>query len=141
MHLRKARPPDCASIAQLHHTHMAQIWPEQVFLDWLADPHYRLYVARHPKGQVMGYIVARQLAHEAEVIALAVDAPYRRQGIARALVQQVLADTTIAHCFLEVAEDNPAAQHLYTTLGFMPCGVRLRYYADGVDARVLHWQR
>jgi ribosomal-protein-alanine N-acetyltransferase len=40
--------------------------------------------------------------------------------------------------FLEVRADNPAAHHLYETLGFEDIAVRVAYYQpDGVDAIVM----
>ena len=43
----------------------------------------------------------------------------------------------MASVFLEVAAANGPAGLLYEGAGFVRCGVRRRYYADGGDALVL----
>ena len=90
-----------------------------------------------PRG---GFILARCVADEAEVLTLAVDPAARRHGIGRFLLTRAMrtAGTRGAvSMFLEVAEPNAAARALYATCGFSEVGRRARYYAGDVDALVL----
>ncbi len=68
-----------------------------------------------------------------EVLNLATDAAYRRQGIASALLHSVEAEEV----FLEVRESNEAARKLYEKLGFLPVGTRPEYYDDPVETAIV----
>ena len=87
-----------------------------------------------------GFILARSVADEAEVLTLAVDPAVQRRGVGRALVMQAMGaagSRGAAAMFLEVAETNHAARALYARCGFGDVGRRRGYYAGGVDALVL----
>ena len=68
---------------------------------------------------------------------------FRRIGIAAGLLDALVAlsqSRNISELFLEVAEDNEAAQALYLTCGFQNVGKRNRYYQrDGhsLDAIIM----
>jgi ribosomal-protein-alanine N-acetyltransferase len=87
-----------------------------------------------------GVLVARVAADQAEILTLAVTPPARRGGLGRALVQQAADhahEAGAARLFLEVGCANAAARALYARCGFLPVGLRRRYYADGGDAVVM----
>ena len=87
-----------------------------------------------------GFILARSVADEAEILTLAVDPAARRGGIGRALMTQAMrtaGSNGAAAMFLEVAEVNAPARALYAVCGFSEVGRRARYYVGGVDALVL----
>lgn len=92
-----------------------------------------------------GFILARALAGEAEIITLAVAPAARRQGLAQRLVEAAMVRALALGAevlFLEVADDNVAALGLYRGLGFEIVGRRRGYYAhtDGgppTDALVM----
>lgn len=102
----------------------------------LARTWARLRVARGPGGAVLGYVLFWHVADEVHLLNVAVDPARRRQGIGRALVEDVLAYAR-AHdaskVLLEVRASNDAALRLYERLGFQRFNVRRRYYADGED--------
>jgi ribosomal-protein-alanine N-acetyltransferase len=96
------------------------------------DPHDYLdldaWVAESPGGVPLGFLVTRRVAPgEYEVLNMAVAPEVRRQGYAKTLLMNVLALRPGAW-FLEVRASNLAAQALYTSLGFKPCGRRRNYY-------------
>jgi ribosomal-protein-alanine N-acetyltransferase len=87
-----------------------------------------------------GMILARAIADEAEILTLGVVPAARRQGIARALVDEAALHANAlgaVRFFLEVSTSNLAAQALYRRAGFVQVGIRRRYYPDGSDALVL----
>lgn len=95
-------------------------------------------------GAVAGFVLARAIAGEAEILTLAVDPGRRRQGLARALIRAAVDAAQAAGAetmFLEVAADNAPAIALYEGAGFSPAGRRRGYYArpggPSVDALVL----
>jgi ribosomal-protein-alanine N-acetyltransferase len=90
-----------------------------------------------------GFVLARDLAGETEILSLAVLPAFRRRGVATALLEDAAAQAAARRCgsiVLEVAVDNEAARRLYSGLGFEQVGRRPRYYRrpDAVaDALIL----
>lgn len=90
-----------------------------------------------------GFVLARDLGDECEILSLGVVPARRGRGIGARLLQAGLAEAQrrgIASAVLEVAADNSAARRLYARLGFVQVGYRPRYYrrADGTaDALIL----
>jgi len=87
-----------------------------------------------------GFILARIVHDEAEILTIAVHPRHRRQGIGLALLQaatQMCEGRGVAQMFLEVSVRNTSAAALYASSGFVPVGLRRDYYCDGSDARVL----
>jgi ribosomal-protein-alanine N-acetyltransferase len=84
-----------------------------------------------PETDLAGFVLVRLAAGECEVLSLAVGEAWRGRGVGRGLLDAAIdrartAGATVA--FLEVAEDNPAAQGLYRKLGFRVVGRRNDYY-------------
>ena len=81
---------------------------------------------------------------ELHINSLAVDVPWQRRGVARALLHRVMQDAIAAGgraATLEVRRSNEAARALYEGLGFRVEAVRRDYYhAPREDALVL-WHR
>lgn len=92
-----------------------------------------------------GFILARAVAGESEIITLAVTPAARRKGVARALLQAAITRSVESgsdQMFLEVADDNVPAIALYRAFDFKPVGRRRGYYArtggaPSVDALVM----
>lgn len=83
-----------------------------------------------------GYIIGRLSAEEIHINNVAVRAEYRRSGIGKQLLWQLLelgreAGAEVA--FLEVRSANLVAQALYERCGFRPVGRRRNYYTDPVE--------
>jgi len=101
----------------------------------------RVYVLRLPGRRVAAFCACWFIYDELHINTIAVDAALRRQGLATALMQHLLADTAQqgAHrALLEVRRSNVPAQRLYANLGFVVAGVRRDYYTQPVeDALVL----
>ena len=90
------------------------------------------------EGKVVGYILYWLLPGAVDIHNLAVRGEYRRRGIGRLLLQQVIVEATrhsSSRLTLEVRKSNLAAQKLYDSAGFVATGVRKGYYSeDGEDA-------
>jgi ribosomal-protein-alanine N-acetyltransferase len=78
------------------------------------------------------------LPGEIDIHNVAVHTGFRRHGIARLLLEQVISEARsrcLARVTLEVRQSNIPAQRLYESLGFAITGVRRGYYSDdGEDA-------
>lgn len=87
-----------------------------------------------------GFILARAIAGEAEILTLAVLPEQRRQGIATALLAAALAEAArrdTKQVFLEVSQDNLPAITLYSRANFIRSGHRPDYYGPGKSALLL----
>jgi ribosomal-protein-alanine N-acetyltransferase len=92
-------------------------------------------------GQVLGLLIARQIATDIEILNLAVRPDARRRGVGAALLAEALdwSRTFRAEkAFLEVRASNLAALQFYLRHHFKATGRRARYYtAPPDDALVL----
>lgn len=98
------------------------------------------YYAAAADGEICGYGGFSLAADEAEILTVAVAPPYRRRGIARALMERMLADAAAqggAVMYLDVRASNEAARALYEALGFAETGVRRNYYTRPREDAVL----
>jgi [ribosomal protein S18]-alanine N-acetyltransferase len=90
-------------------------------------------------GKEIGFALCRVAVDEAELLTIAVDAVYRRQGAGRLLLDTVIDHARAAGAlalFLEVGADNPAACSLYEQRGFAVVGQRVGYYQRGTGQKV-----
>ncbi len=98
------------------------------------------YLVAEVDGEVVGHAVASAAGEDAELQRIAVDAAYRRRGLASELLAAVetrAAADGATRLLLEVREDNTTATVFYESRGFEEVGRRRGYYRDGAAAVVL----
>jgi ribosomal-protein-alanine N-acetyltransferase len=137
--ISEARQRDAAAIASLHAASFQRGWGEDEFHRLLID---RAVVApRAMIGRTMvGFILSRMAAGEAEILSVAIAPAWRGRGFARPLLDlhlRRLAGLGVRAVFLEVDENNEPACRLYRNAGFSEVGVRKGYYQEGASALVL----
>ena len=92
-------------------------------------------------GAVCGFLVARQVANELEILNFAVRPEKRQRGFGLALLEEAFAwgrQLSAEKAFLEVRVSNLAAIRFYEHNGFEVTGQRPRYYSAPIeDALVL----
>jgi ribosomal-protein-alanine N-acetyltransferase len=89
--------------------------------------------ALSPKGNIAGFYGFWQILEEAHITTFATHPEFRRQGVANALMIDVIAECykkMIKYITLEVRESNIAAISLYDKFGFSTIGTRKKYYQD-----------
>ncbi len=82
------------------------------------------------------------IAHEGELLRIAVAPERRGQGLGRDLLKAVQAELKSAgytELHLEVRAGNAAARALYAACGWREVGRRAKYYGDGEDAVLCTW--
>lgn len=128
------------AIAALEHACFADPWSEAGLEEELHNPCARFTVAEH-MAEVRGYLGAHIVADEMSITNIAVSPSHRRQGVARALLQ----DATIAaqqknltRITLEVRVSNEAAIALYESMGFVKDGIRPRFYAHPTEDAAIY---
>jgi len=91
-------------------------------------------------GVVVGFVVARQIANDVEVLNLAVRPESRRRGIGTSLLGAALAwgrGFRAEKALLEVRASNLAALRFYERHGFEVRGRRPRYYTAPIEDALL----
>jgi ribosomal-protein-alanine N-acetyltransferase len=97
------------------------------------------WVAEDERG-IAGFLVARKLVGETEILNFAVRADIRRQGTGTALLEQTLAwskSIGAKTVILEVRASNIAAIRFYERHGFVVTGKRPRYYTAPIEDALL----
>jgi [ribosomal protein S18]-alanine N-acetyltransferase len=92
------------------------------------------------EGSVAGFIVARKIADELEILNFAVSPELRERGIGDMLLQETLAwakTFEATHAILEVRASNAAALRFYEHHNFQTVGRRSRYYNSPIDDALL----
>jgi polysaccharide biosynthesis protein PslH len=98
--------------------------------------HYPFLVAEMD-GKIAGFLVSRQTGpDEQEILNLAVDTKFRRQGVGEQLLRREL-EMHPGYVFLEVRESNTAARKLYEKLGFREVGKRPNYYENPPETAIV----
>jgi len=131
---------DVASVAAIEPSVQTE---EARLREELARPWARLWVARGKRDNgdepaaVVGFLAVWHVTDELHVINVMTRPDRRRTGIARALMQTLVAygrEHRARHVLLEVRRSNDGAIALYRSIGFFATGVRARYYDDDEDA-------
>ncbi|HZH27845.1 MAG TPA: ribosomal protein S18-alanine N-acetyltransferase [Azospirillaceae bacterium] len=117
----------------------ADPWDEAAIAGLAADPGAMGLIAVDG-AEPAGFLLARSVADEAEILTICVRPGWRRRGIGRDLLRAAAAGLRsrgAVDLFLEVAHDNAPALGLYRGVGFLEVGRRRAYYRDGRDAIVM----
>jgi ribosomal-protein-alanine acetyltransferase len=143
MTLRTATPADLGAIMALERASFpTDAWSDAMMREELASRHAR-YVVDEEAGRLLGYggVRAPAGAKDADIQTIAIAEAARGRGRGRVLLEALLAEASargIHEVFLEVRADNPVAEKLYASEGFLEVGRRPRYYQpDDVDAVVM----
>jgi [ribosomal protein S18]-alanine N-acetyltransferase len=133
--LSEATSRDTAAIAALHAASFRRGWSEQEVEGMLTD---RRVIAHRAVlgGKLVGFIMARRAADEAEILSIAVARPHRGRRLARKLLDlhlRRLAGLGARAIFLEVDEHNDSAIRLYDRAGFHEVSRRPNYYPGAGD--------
>jgi len=108
-----------------------ELWPLESVDIWVA----------RDGGKLAGYMLLQHIGEEMELHTLATAPEMRRRGVARRLLTHMMDEARrmgVLRIFLQVRPSNAPARALYASLGFLPVGLRRKYYKDDdEDALVL----
>lgn len=100
------------------------------------------FVCAKLENKIVGFAGIKIILDEADIMNIAVNETYRRQGIATLLLNHLLntcKEQSIKTIHLEVNEENFSAISLYEKFGFKECGRRKKYYDDKYDAILMNY--
>lgn len=128
--LRPTVSTDLPALVALERAAFSDPWTAAQLADALADEAAVALVLERA-GEVVGSVLARVVADEAEILTIAVAPESRRRGHGRALLDAAIAAAAARGArtvWLEVRESNRAARAMYLAAGFVAAGVRRGYY-------------
>jgi ribosomal-protein-alanine N-acetyltransferase len=133
---------DLEAIAEIAQESFPNPWTRVMLAQELAQmPLAFSYVLRTDEEPVAAFCTCWLVVDELHINTLAVRPRLRRRGLARSLLDRVLAEARArgaVRVMLEVRRSNEAAIHLYGALGFEVQAVRAGYYPNPPeDALVL----
>ena len=132
MRIVKMSAEHVPQIAQLERLSFSDPWSERSIASELENP-LSLWLVAEEDGRVFGYVGSQTVLDESDMMNVAVDLGYRRRGIARALIEALIAALTQrgSRCLkLEVRVSNESARNLYESMGFQMLGLRKNYYQN-----------
>lgn len=107
-------------------------WSERSIVSELSNP-LSLWLVAVQNETVIGYIGSQTVMGETDMMNVAVHPDYRRQGIAKALINELVhfLKARESHSLtLEVRASNTPAIALYESLAFCEAGRRRNYYRN-----------
>ena len=119
-------------IAKLEQVCFSMPWSRNASTSELTHPR-SLWIVAVDGETVIGYVGSQSVLGEADMMNIAVDPNYRRQGVAQKLVDNLILRlrTDGVRCLtLEVRASNIAAISLYEKNGFIQVGRRPNYYTN-----------
>lgn len=141
--IESMRPRHVVQVLAIERDSSPRPWSAKVFHDELAQAGlgHRHYVVARTGRRVIGFAGLLFVPDEAHVTNIAVHPEHRRQGVATRMLVE-LADAAIDRgCqawTLEVRASRVGAQALYRAFGFVPAGVRAKYY-EGTEDAIVMW--
>jgi ribosomal-protein-alanine N-acetyltransferase len=121
----------------IERTAYAYPWSERFFRQEMQVECARSFLAEFD-GRIAGYVLFWLLPGAIDIHNIAVHSDFRRRGLGRRLLEQVVLEArgrASSRIMLEVRRSNLAAQKLYESMGFAVTGIRKGYYSDdGEDA-------
>jgi len=140
---RRASVDDAALLAKMEKENFSDPWNEETLKRVLENAATHFIIAEID-GHAVAYGGMNIVFEDCDIINLAVDSDFRRCGIGKALVSQMLdvcRSVGVESVFLEHRESNISAAALYEKFGFEKYAIRKNYYTSPVEnaiLRVLH---
>ena len=119
-------------VAALEQCCFADPWSENSVASELENP-LSLWLVAMDGERLAGYVGSQTVLGESDMMNVAVDGDYRRQGVGKMLIETLVEHLKArgSHCLtLEVRDSNTPARNLYASLGFSQIGRRKNYYRN-----------
>lgn len=142
--IRSMTETDLEVVLSIEESCFSDAWTKQNFLDSLNEKTAHLLVIESESGDIAGYACLYQVLDEGEIVNVAIDPNCRQKGFGAALVNGLMnlgRELGAERFFLEVRKGNVAGRALYTSLGFVECGIRKGFYENPKeDAVLMMWE-
>ena len=140
--IRSATEADLSYLATLCAGEPEAVWNAVTLGAEIKNAVNKVWVLERPAHGIVALLVFSQVLDEIEIQYLITHRACRRQGLAQSLLAHLISfarQQKIGRLLLELRQSNVAAKELYTASGFLPYGMRQRYYANGEDAVLMEY--
>jgi len=136
--IRKANEFDVDSLNKLNLESFKESTMKLDFSKFIDKSNYKIIIASQ-KINIIGYLLTLNNGNNLfEIISIAVDSFYKREGIASSMLSEFLSNKKVnSKIILEVASRNESAIELYKRFLFNIDGIRKNYYKDPPDDALL----
>lgn len=134
-HIKVANLDDVAEIYKIENECFSTPWSENSIAESIENENTILYIAELD-GKTAGYMGVQIFSGEGYVTNVATLKEFRRRGVAKALIKEVMKNE-MEFLTLEVRQSNIPAISLYRSLGFVEVGKRPRFYREPTEDAVL----
>lgn len=120
-----------SQVVEIEEKSFTHPWSRESFSEELRKPNSFKFVALMDE-KVVGFAILDTVLDEGNLLDIAVDENYRRNGIGRLLMNklfEVASEKKLSFITLEVRESSLPAISLYEAFGFERVGVRKNYYS------------
>lgn len=142
MTVRLMNKQDVVQVEEIEKQNFSEPWSAQAFLDTIKKKR-RFYFVAVEDGVIQGYCGMWDVAGEGQITHVAVDKGYRRRGVAKAMLREMLEiglSNGITAFTLEVRVSNQPAIELYKSQGFEEAGIRRDFYDLPKEDAVIMWK-
>ena len=141
--VREMQLADLDGVMEIEGQSFPTPWSRRAFWSELTQNIYAHYIVVRIDGVLVGYGGMWVILDEAHVTNVAVHPEYRRLGIGRRIMNELMdraRSRGATRMTLEVRRSNTGAQRLYEELGFVAKGIRKGYYADLKEDAIIMWK-
>lgn len=141
LEIKSMQPEDIPEVATMEALIFTQPWSANGFASSLQSADTEYLVVRSD-GMLVGYCGLLQSLEEADITNVAVHPDWRNQGIAFAMLKELIKRGNargIVRFTLEVRVGNASAIHLYEKLGFRSAGIRKNFYDLPKEDAMIMW--
>lgn len=141
--IRKMTTDDIDRVAELEELIFSVPWSKSSFFD-AVNSKDDIYLVAEAEGVICGYCGLWGVVGEGQITNVAVAPDFRRRGIARIMLKELLERAEaegINEFTLEVRESNTGAFSLYKQLGFEEVGIRKNFYSKPTENAIIMWLR
>ncbi len=140
--IRNMACSDIEEVYEIERDSFSEPWHKDSF-EYSINAEHDYSVVAVCDGRICGYLMLRISCDCADIMNVAVDASYRKKGIASILMKNVMEygrSKGVETFILEVRESNAPAIALYEKMGFNVIGKRKAYYTSPVEDALVMMQ-
>lgn len=140
--IRKMQKEDIEEVFQIELQSFSVPWSKESLYYELEQNLFAKYLVVEFKEKVIGYCGLWVIMDDAQITNIAVHPDYRGMKIGESLLKfsiQLSKEMSAKRLSLEVRVSNHIAQSLYKKVGFVPGGIRKRYYTDNQEDALVMW--
>lgn len=136
---REMTREDVPRVAEIELDSFTVPWSESSFRAIFGYENLHAIVALS-ENTVIGYAVFSNIFEDGEILNIACDKTFRKQGAAASLMslcETAMKEKGVLNVFLEVRQSNTPARNLYKKLAYKEVGFRKNYYKNPIEDAIL----